>query len=223
MSNIVEFRNVTRKYVLGKKEIKAVNDVSFSIKQGQFVVIAGHSGSGKSTILQMMSGLETPNSGSIMVSGNEISRMTNADLTKMRRNDIGIIFQNFYLEQELTLRQNIELPAMFANIRKDVRKKRTAELTQATELSEHLDHRPAELSGGQIQRAAILRAIYNNPKIIVADEPTSNLDNQNANNVLKILKRLQDESGATIVIATHDNKVLPFADRVIEMKNGAIL
>lgn len=214
---------MTRRYIVKKKAVIAVNNVSFTIEQGMFTVITGHSGSGKSTVLQMMSGLELPNEGSIVVSGNEITQMSSESLAQMRRSDIGIIFQNFYLEQELTLQQNIELPAMFANMPRSLRKNRTVELTRATDLSEHLNHRPAELSGGQIQRAAILRAIYNNPKIIIADEPTSNLDNENALHVLQILKKLQSESGVTLVIATHDGKILSFADNVIEMKDGAIL
>lgn len=214
---------MTRRYIVKKKAVIAVNNVSFTIEQGMFTVITGHSGSGKSTVLQMMSGLELPNEGSIVVSGNEITQMSSESLAQMRRSDIGIIFQNFYLEQELTLQQNIELPAMFANMPRSLRKNRTVELTRATDLSEHLNHRPAELSGGQIQRAAILRAIYNNPKIIIADEPTSNLDNENALHVLQILKKLQSESGVTLIIATHDGKILPFADNVIEMKDGAIL
>ena len=213
---------MAKKYHIGRQELTVVDNVFFSINAGEFVAITGHSGSGKSTILQMMSGLEPPNAGNIIIDGQDITKLSSKALSAVRHKTIGIIFQNFYLEPDLTLRQNIELPAMFSNMPKNERKKRTAQLTDATELGGHLNHRPSELSGGQIQRTAILRAIYNKPKIIVADEPTNNLDRANTLNVLNILKELQASTGATIVIATHDDKILPHADRIIEIHEGTV-
>jgi ABC-type lipoprotein export system ATPase subunit len=222
MSAIIEFCNVVKKYTLKKRDILAVNNASFSIDSGSFVAIIGASGSGKSTILQMISGIEQPTSGSIIVDGNDISSLNNAKLASLRRKQIGIVFQNFYLEPNLTLRQNIELPAMFDKTSKTIRNKRTEELTQATDLYNRLAHRPNELSGGQIQRTAILRAIYNHPKIILADEPTSNIDHENATIVLNMLNKLRLNIGTTIIIATHDINVLSYADKVIRINEGYV-
>lgn len=218
--SIIEFRNVTKRYKINKQDVIAVDNISFTIRKGSFVAITGASGSGKSTILQLLSGIEPVSSGDIFINGKNITQLNNTQLATLRRDKIGIVFQNFYLEPNLSLRRNIELPAMFAKVPKSARPKRTEQLTSATDLSRQLDHRPAELSGGQVQRAAILRAIYNNPQIILADEPTSNIDQENAAIVLDILNDLKNNIGATIIVATHDERTLPYADKIIRIKEG---
>lgn len=218
----VVFSDVSKNYKVKQKTINALRNVNFSIEKNDFVVLSGASGSGKSTILQLLSGIERPTSGKIMIDEQDITAMSNSELSKTRRQKIGIIFQQFYLEPNLTLRQNIELPAMFLNINKKAREQRTNELVKTMNLVGYLDHLPSELSGGQIQRAAIARAIYSNPDILIADEPTSNLDPENFYAVVKLMLQIRSDYGTTLVVATHDQNLAKFANKIIRINNGSI-
>ena len=184
--------------------------------------MSGLSGSGKTTLLKIIGGYERVSSGKVFFGEKDISSLNNKEITAFRRQNVGMIFQDYYLDENLTFRENIELPAMFAKMTEEEIKKRTEELVAGTDLAERLDHYPDEISGGQAQRAAILRAVYLKPDLILADEPTSNIDDLNAKFVLDNLKELQ-QKGHTILIASHDSRVLEYADVVIKIENGKII
>jgi putative ABC transport system ATP-binding protein len=215
--------NVSKIYTIKHKPVISLDDVSFIVEKGTFLVLSGPSGSGKSTILQLISGIEPPSTGHIIIDDQDITKLSAQQLAAYRRQKIGIVFQQFYLEPTLTLRQNIELPAMFSSISNSARRQRTVELAEYIGLSEHLDHLPSQLSGGQIQRAAVARAIYSKPTILIADEPTSNLDQENLENVISLFKQIQQTYGTTIIIATHDQSVAQYASRTIKLKEGRII
>ena len=214
---------VSKQYKIKNKLILALNNVSFTVDEAAFLAISGPSGSGKSTVLQLIGGIEPPTFGSIIVGEQNIAKMSSRELTTFRHRNIGIIFQQFYLDPTLTLRQNIELPAMFYNPSKEYRKQRTAELARQMGLENHLDHHPSELSGGQIQRAAIARAVYNRPSIIIADEPTSNLDQDNIDVVIRLFKQIQQAYSTTVIVATHDMDVVRYASQIIKLNNGSLV
>jgi len=220
---MIMLEGVSRQYKVKNAQVDAVANISFNIEKSAFLVINGSSGSGKSTLLQLIEGVDTPTSGKIIIDDQDITRMTSKQLAKFRNNKIGIVFQQFFLEPNLTLRQNMELPAMFLDMSDMERKKRTAELAAYMGIQEHLDHLPSELSGGQIQRAAIARAIYNSPDILIADEPTSSLDPANALNVINLFKQIQESYGTTVIIATHDQNILNYATQIIKLSNGNII
>lgn len=222
MARIV-VENVTKQYRIKRRVVDAVRGVSFVVEDAVFAAIMGVSGSGKSTILQLISGIEPPTGGKIVIDEQDITKLSNRQLAAFRREKIGIIFQQFYLEPTLTLKQNMELPAMFFNMTVEARRQRTVELAEFMGLREHLDHLPSELSGGQIQRVAIARAIYNNPAILIADEPTSNLDVENLANVVGLFKQVQQAYGTTIIIATHDQNVVRFATQTVRLREGSVV
>lgn len=220
---IITLEGVSKKYNIKNKQINALNNINLTVEKSSFLVITGASGSGKSTLLQLMGGIDMPTSGQVIIDGQNITNAPSRQLVKFRSQKIGIIFQQFFLEPNLTLRQNIELPAMFLNMTDEDRKKRTTELAVYMGLQEYLDHLPAELSGGQIQRAAIARSIYNNPDILIADEPTSSLDQENVLNIINLFKQIQKNYGTTIIIATHDQGFTNYATQVVKLSNGSII
>lgn len=220
--NIITLESVSKQYKIKTRVVTALDNVNFEVEDGTFVVLTGPSGSGKSTILQLIGGIEQPTSGKVMVAGENLAELTNKELTQYRRKQIGIVFQQFYLDPTLTLRENIELPAMFLKMSVQEREQRTSELANIMGLSDHLDHLPSELSGGQIQRVAVARAMYNNPSILIADEPTSNLDHDNVGTVIAMFKRIQQVYGTTIIVAAHDIAIAQTADQVIRLENGSI-
>ena len=183
------------------------------------MAITGQSGAGKSTLVQILGGLDNPSSGKIFFYDEDISAYSPKKLAEFRSRNIGFIFQNFYLQPFLTLRENIQLPGYFTG---KISKNHTELLAKFVGLDDRLEHLPAELSGGQVQRAAIIRALYNNPSIIMADEPTGNLDDENSKLVMDLLKTINQEMNATVIVVTHDKTVLPYADRVISLKDGEI-
>jgi putative ABC transport system ATP-binding protein len=219
----ITISSISKQYKIKRRTVIALKDINLTIEDNAFLVLTGPSGSGKSTLLQLISGIEPPTSGQIIVDDQDITKMTNRQLTAFRRRNIGIIFQQFYLEPTLTLRQNMELPAMFLNLPAKTREKRTAELADYMGLADHLDHLPSELSGGQIQRAAVARAIYHKPFILIADEPTSNLDPDNLAAILNLFKQIQQTYQTTIVIATHDQTIAKSATQVIKLNEGTII
>ena len=214
--------NVIKKYKVGKQIIRAIDDVSVDIHEGEFVALVGPSGSGKSTLLHLLGGLDKPTSGEIVVGGKNVSSMNDRQLSKFRNQTIGFVFQSFYLQPFLTLRRNIEVASMPQRMGRAERKLRIESLARQVGLYDRLSHRPHELSGGQIQRAAIARALLNRPAIILADEPTGNLDSNNSRDIISLFQQIREQYHATIIIATHDNEIAAQADRVIALKDGRL-
>ena len=214
--------NVIKKYKVGKQIIRAIDDVSVDIHEGEFVALVGPSGSGKSTLLHLLGGLDKPTSGDIVVGGKNVSSMNDRQLSKFRNQTIGFVFQSFYLQPFLTLRRNIEVASMPQRMKQAERKLRIESLARQVGLYDRLNHRPHELSGGQIQRAAIARALLNRPAIILADEPTGNLDSANSRDIISLFQQIREQYHATIIIATHDNEIAAQADRVIALKDGRL-
>lgn len=218
----IKATNVIKKYKVGKQIIRAIDDVSVDIHEGEFVALVGPSGSGKSTLLHLLGGLDKPTSGEIVVGGKNVSSMNDRQLSKFRNQTIGFVFQSFYLQPFLTLRRNIEVASMPQRMRRAERKLRIESLARQVGLYDRLNHRPHELSGGQIQRAAIARALLNKPAIILADEPTGNLDSANSRDIISLFQQIREQYHATIIIATHDNEIAAQADRVIALKDGRL-
>ncbi|HWT40661.1 MAG TPA: ABC transporter ATP-binding protein [Dongiaceae bacterium] len=220
---IISIQAVSKQYKLGKQTVNALHDVTLSISKGEFVAITGASGSGKSTLLQIIGCLDKPTSGSITVASKETTNLGDNALSELRQNTVGFIFQSFYLQSFLRLDDNLAVPAMFTDQKKKDIDAKVAELLERVGLSEQVKRFPKELSGGQIQRAAIARALINNPRIILADEPTGNLDSTNGQSIIDLFRTIRDTLGTTIVVVTHDATIAHQADRIIELKDGAIV
>ena len=205
----------------GRKNI--LKDVNLEIAENSFTVLKGVSGSGKSTLLNIIGGIELPTSGNIIIDNQNINNLKRKDRVNFYREKIGFIFQGFYLQPQLTVKDNIALMAIFAGISRLEREKRVYELAEKLGISEILNQLPSEISGGQAERACIARALYMSPEIILADEPTNNLDPDNAKNVIEILKKLQVEEQSTVIIATHDPMVEKYATQILSLKDGSII
>lgn len=220
---LLDVQNVTKVYKVGRQKVSALNGVNIQIHKGEFVALTGASGSGKSTLLQLMGGLDKPSSGQVFVSGSDISKMSDSRLSTFRGQTIGFVFQFFYLQPFLRLRQNLEVPGMFSRIKRSDRRQYITELAEAVGLSDRLHHYPKELSGGQMQRAAIARALLNKPQVILADEPTGNLDSQNSAAIIELFEKIRRDYGTTIVMVTHDQEIARRADREIKIKDGVVI
>lgn len=221
--SIVKVTDITKTYKVGRTHIKALSSVSLEVKKGEFVAITGTSGSGKSTLLHLIGGLDKPSSGVIEIAGQNIAKLHDGKLSKFRNRTIGFVFQFFYLQPFLNLQTNIEVPGMFAREKRASRKARSSKLAEMVGLSDRLRHLPRELSGGQMQRAAIARALQNNPNILLADEPTGNLDRANALAIFELFKQIRDEQGTTVIVVTHDLELAGMADRAFHMSDGAVV
>jgi putative ABC transport system ATP-binding protein len=219
---LIEVKDVAKSYRIGKQTVQALNGVSLQVHEGEFVAITGVSGSGKSTLLQLLGGLDKPSSGSISVAGRELGRMHDRELSRFRGQTIGFVFQFFYLQPFLSLRRNLEVPGMFSRLKTAERQARVERLADMVGLKDRLGHLPSELSGGQIQRAAIARALLNQPRLLLADEPTGNLDSKNGAAIIQMFETIRREFGTTIVLVTHDAAAASHADRVIAMKDGVM-
>lgn len=220
---MISTKSLTKRYRVDGHDLLATNNVSLSINRGEFVAIVGESGSGKSTLLQLLGGLDKPTSGSIIVNGVEVTGLSDGKLSQFRNRTIGFVFQSFYLQPFLTLRRNIEVAAMPGRMKRDIRRVRTDQLAEQVGLADRLDYYPRQLSGGQIQRVAIARALFNKPPILLADEPTGNLDSQNSRGIIALFRQICDEWGTTVVVVTHSREVAMIADRVVTVKDGAIV
>ncbi len=220
---VIDVRDVTRDLPLGKHIIHALRGVNMQIYSGEVVSIVGPSGSGKSTLLGLIGGLDKPTSGTIAIDNIDITRMSEDQLTEVRNEKIGFIFQFFNLIPTLTALENVALPIEFARHRKANPKQRAAELLSILGLDDRMKHRPSELSGGQQQRVAIARALANNPPLLLADEPTGNLDTDSGKVVMQALHRIRDESGTTVVIVTHDPELAAQTDRTMTLIDGLIM
>ena len=212
-----------RTYTLGAEEVNAVRDVNFAVFPGQFISLVGRSGSGKTTLLNLMAGLDRPSSGQILFEERDMAQMTENELTEVRRHKIGFVFQSFGLLPLLSASENVDLPMRIAGVGARDRRDRVDEALEMVGLSQRASHRPYELSGGEQQRVAIARAMVNRPPLLLADEPTGELDSTNARSIFGLFRRMVTEQGITVVAATHDNTLLEMADHVYEMRDGTLL
>jgi putative ABC transport system ATP-binding protein len=222
MQTAVELRHVSKTYQMGKTTVHALNDVSLRIPAGQFVAVMGASGSGKSTLLHLVAGLTSPTSGEINLFGESIGKFNDDQLTLFRRRSLGLIFQSFNLLPTMTAVENVSLPLLIDGKKKHEVYNRAVELLETVGLGTRLNHRPDELSGGQQQRVAIARALMNEAPLLLADEPTGNLDSKTGEEILHLLRELVVEHGRTIVMVTHDPRAAAYADRVITLSDGKI-
>ncbi|MDG6910123.1 MAG: ABC transporter ATP-binding protein [Nitrososphaerota archaeon] len=218
----IEVDDLSKRYGTGPEAVMALRGVTFSVAKGEFVSISGPSGSGKSTLLNALGGLDRPTSGRVRIDGIDLARLPSVSLARVRNRKIGFVFQDFYLLPRNTTLENVELPMSIGDVPPRERRKRAAALLQQFGLSDKLKARPNELSGGQRQRVALARALANDPSIVLADEPTGNLDSKNARLTMDTLKKLNSEFGKTLVVITHDPDVASQAERTIYMLDGAI-
>ena len=219
---VIELHGVSRTYNLGDETLKALDDVSFSVQPGEFIAITGPSGSGKSTLANVIGGLDTPTSGTVIVDGQDLSHTRDSTLSSYRNRHIGFIFQSFNLQGTNTALENVMLPLVFARMKNHDRNARAKECLVAVGLGDRLNHKPGQLSGGQRQRVAIARALAANPKIIIADEPTGNLDTAKGLEIMKLLSDL-NKQGITLIVITHDPSIAGQAQRVVEIQDGKII
>ena len=218
---ILEVKNLTKKYGKGDAEVIALNDVSFQVEKGEFVAIVGASGSGKSTLMHLLGGVDRPCSGNVFVDGHNIYELNESELAIFRRRNIGIVYQFYNLIPTLTADENIQLPCLLDNRKVDV--KRLKEILDTIGLTERKNHLPSELSGGQQQRVSIGRALINDPALILADEPTGNLDSGSSQEVMDLLKLANKQYNQTLIVITHDEKIALQADRIITIGDGQII
>ena len=214
----IKLENLNKKY--GKKPV--LFDINIEIPTGSFTMLNGVSGSGKSTLLSIIGGIESATSGKVIIDGQDVSSLKGSERTNFYRHKIGFIFQGFYLQPQLTIGENIALMGTFAGMAKKEQEARTKELAEMLGIAEVLDSLPAEVSGGQAERACAARAMFMHPEIILADEPTNNLDPENAKNVIEMLKNIQREASATMIIASHDPMVKEYATQILYIKDGHI-
>jgi putative ABC transport system ATP-binding protein len=220
---IVSVRNVSKDYMLGKTVVPALRDVSLEVAEGEFLSIAGPSGSGKTTLLNLVGCVDTPTSGTVMVAGADTGTLSERALTELRLRTIGFIFQSFNLVSVLSVFQNVEFPLLLqGTLSKPERRRRVEELMEAVGLSEHGRHRPSELSGGQRQRVAIARALVTRPKLVLADEPTANLDSATGANIIDLMRDMNRRDGTTFLFSTHDPKVMAHANAIVRIADGRI-
>ena len=218
---IVEAVNLKKTYMLGKIPVEALRGVNLKIESGDFLAILGPSGSGKSTMLNLVGALDKPTAGTLLIDGVDVSTLSDNQLSDLRRR-VGFVFQFFNLIPRFTARDNVELSLSIAGISKAERKKRAEELLETVGLKDRINHKPAELSGGQQQRVAIARALANNPRFLLMDEPTGNIDSRTAREIMRLVKRLNAEKGVTIIMVTHDQHLAREAKRVVQMFDGVI-
>jgi putative ABC transport system ATP-binding protein len=222
MENVLELKDVWKIYDLGKIKLEVLRGVSFYIKKGDFVVVLGPSGSGKSTLLNMMSCLDVPTKGQVFLDGKDVSVFSEDELAIVRGEKIGFVFQQFNLLPHLTAIQNVVLPTLFRGTSFQEKTERAKEILSSVGLSSRLNHKPSELSGGEKQRVAISRALINNPEIIVADEPTGNVDSKTGAHIMELLENLNKKEGRTVVVVTHDAELEKFSNKIIRIRDGEI-
>ena len=218
---IIETHDLWKTYVMGAEEIHALRGVDISIEKGEYVAIMGPSGSGKSTLMNLIGCLDTPSKGSYLLNEKEVAAMNDDELARIRNEEIGFVFQTFNLLPRATALHNVELPLVYAGVPSDERKRRATEALERVQLGDRVQHRPNELSGGQRQRVAIARALVNRPSILLADEPTGNLDSQTSEEIMRVFETLA-ESGQTVIMVTHEPDIASHARRVVVLRDGVV-
>lgn len=221
--SVIQLENVTKSYQVGEVETHALNGVSLNVEQGEFTALVGPSGSGKTTMLQLMGCLDKPDSGDVKINSQDVINLNANQRADIRKEEIGFIFQFFALIPVLSAYENVELPLLLNNINAEERKERVMELLNAVGLADRAEHRPDQMSGGEQQRVAIARALASEPAIVLADEPTANLDTANGDQAMEIMQRLNEQTGTAFVFATHDPRVVAFAKRVVKLRDGQIV
>lgn len=219
---MIAVKNVSKEYIMGKQKLMALDNVNLSIESGDYVAIVGPSGSGKTTLMHIIGGLDRATSGEVLIDGKDISKFKDKEMANYRNKYIGFVFQNFYLEPSMTALENVMLPMMFSGLKRSVMKDRALESLEMVGLKDWAKHKPNEMSGGQRQRVSIGRALVNSPQIIFADEPTGNLDTASGENIMSILKSLNDK-GHTIILVTHNLEQVKYSKRAITIRDGRIL
>lgn len=221
MSSIIHLENILKSYFLGKNELQVLKGIDLDINKNEYVALMGPSGSGKSTLMNILGCLDSPSGGMYVLNGKDVSRMHDDELAKVRNEEIGFVFQQFNLLPRLTAAENVALPLVYAGISKKERNERAIAVLQKVKLEDRMHHKPNELSGGQCQRVAIARALINNPSIILADEPTGNLDSKTSHEIMEMLGKIHSD-GNTVVLVTHEEDISMFAHRVVRLKDGLI-
>ena len=221
---LIELRDIRKVYVLGEVEVEALRGVTLTIRQGEFVALVGPSGSGKSTLMNTLGCLDRPTSGSYLLAGQEIVTLSGDERARVRNHRIGFVFQNFNLLARTSAVENVELPLLYSRgLSARQRRRRAVELLERVGLGNRMDHHPGQLSGGQQQRVAIARALANDPAILMCDEPTGNLDTRTSKEVIQLFRKLNEESGITVILVTHDQDVAHTARRVIVLRDGEVV
>ncbi len=220
---VLEAKEISKQYQMGEVTVNALDDVQFGVQKGEFVAVMGPSGSGKSTLLHLLGGLDEPTDGEITLAGQPITRLSDDEVTLVRRRKVGFIFQFYNLIPTLTAAENVALPLMIDGAKARDYEQKVHDLLALVGLADRMEHKPDQMSGGQQQRVAIARAFVNDPEIVLADEPTGNLDSKSGAAILELLRRSCDELGQTIVMVTHDARAASFADRVVFLKDGRIV
>jgi putative ABC transport system ATP-binding protein len=221
--SVIQLENVTKIYTVGEVETRALDGVSLNVEDGEFTTLVGPSGSGKTTMLQLMGCLDKPNRGSVKINGRDVTRFNPNQRADLRREMIGFIFQFFALVPVLTAYENVELPLLLNDVPTAERQERVLEMLEAVGLADRADHRPDQLSGGEQQRVAIARALGPHPALVLADEPTANLDTANGTQAMEIMQRLNEKTGTAFIFATHDPRVMAFARRVVKLQDGRVV
>ncbi len=218
---IIQITDLTRFYQMGETEVRALNGVTFDVLENEYIAIMGPSGSGKSTLMNMIGCLDTPTGGEYILNNNRVSQMDDAELAEVRNREIGFVFQTFNLLPRTTCLANVELPLIYAGVKASERKERATEVLNKVGLGDRLDHKPNELSGGQRQRVAIARALVNSPSILLADEPTGNLDSKTGEEIMLLFEELY-KAGNTIIVVTHENEIAEHSRRIVRLRDGVI-
>lgn len=218
---IIQIKDLTRFYQMGETEVRALNGVTFDVLENEYIAIMGPSGSGKSTLMNMVGCLDTPTGGEYILNNNRVSQMDDAELAEVRNREIGFVFQTFNLLPRTTCLANVELPLIYAGVKASERKERASDVLSKVGLGDRLDHKPNELSGGQRQRVAIARALVNSPSILLADEPTGNLDTKTGDEIMLLFEELY-KAGNTIILVTHENEIAEYSRRIVRLRDGVI-
>jgi putative ABC transport system ATP-binding protein len=218
---LIDIRDITRVYQMGQEQVHALSGVTVGVQRGEYVAVMGPSGSGKSTLMNLIGCLDTPTSGSYVLNGREVARMTDDELAAIRNQEIGFVFQTFNLLPRTNALQQVELPLVYSGLARRERRERAIKALDAVGLGDRMTHQPSEMSGGQRQRVAVARALINNPSILLADEPTGNLDSQTGNEILALFQDL-NQRGNTIVLVTHEEDVAAHARRIVRLRDGKI-
>lgn len=223
MDVVVRTVDLTRRYKMGETHVEALRGLNLSLSRGELVALVGPSGSGKSTALHLIGGLDRPTSGQVWIDGTELSASDEQTLTRHRRQHVGFVFQTFYLLPRLTSEENVALPLMFGGTPEGERRRRARVLLERVGLGQRMAHRPTQLSGGEQQRVAIARALVGQPALLLADEPTGNLDSVAGQDIMKLLRELNRENDLTLLVVSHDPEVAAFADRIIRLRDGRVV